>query len=87
MPTVLVTGINAFVGVHTALYFLERGWNVKGTVRSQKKGDAVLALPALKEHKDKIETVVVEDLITGDFSQGLDGADAVCPYLLCHIPY
>lgn len=77
MPTVLITGINGFVAVHTAVKYLENGWNVRGTVRSADKGDKALALPVFKQYKDKIDYVIVEDLIKGDFSEALKGVDAI----------
>jgi nucleoside-diphosphate-sugar epimerase len=79
MPTVLITGLNGFCAVHTALVYLANGWNIRGTVRSQSKADKTLALPiwgdAVKQ--GKIETVIVEDLIEGDYTQALDGVEAV----------
>ena len=77
MPTVLITGINGFVAVHTAVKYLENGWNVRGTVRSADKGDKALALPCFKQYKDKIDYVIVEDLIKGDFSEALKGVDSI----------
>jgi nucleoside-diphosphate-sugar epimerase len=77
MPTVLITGINGFVAVHTAVKYLENGWNVRGTVRSADKGDKALALPCFKQYKDKVDYVIVEDLIKGDFSEALKGVDAI----------
>lgn len=76
MPTVLITGLNGFVAVHTALIFLKNGWKVKGTVRSMEKGEKVKALPVFKDSKD-IELTVVEDLVEGDFTEALKGVDAV----------
>ena len=77
--TVLITGLNSFVAVHTALWFLENGWKVKGTVRSDAKGKHVLGLPALEDHRNRISYIVVESLESGDFSQALEGVDAVRP--------
>lgn len=77
MPTVLITGLNGFVAVHTAVVFLTNGWNVRGTVRSLEKGEKVKALPVFQDKKDKIELTVVEDLVSGDFTDALKGVDAV----------
>ncbi|ORY24071.1 hypothetical protein BCR39DRAFT_547996 [Naematelia encephala] len=79
MPTVLITGLNGFVAVHTALKFLSNGWSVRGTVRSQAKADKVKQLPSLLPYiqQGKVEVVIVADLVEGDFSQALDGVDAV----------
>ena len=79
MPTVLITGLNGFVAAHTAVIFLQNDWNVRGTVRSQDKADKVKTLPALQSYFDqgRIETVIVEDLIKGDFTEALKGVDGV----------
>lgn len=79
MPAVLITGLNGFVAVHTALKFLAEGWDVVGTVRSAPKGDATLALPRLAPYakEGRVRYVLVEDLIEGDFTEGLKQVDAV----------
>lgn len=77
MPTVLISGINGFVAVHTAVQYLENGWHVRGTVRSKAKGDSAIALPCFKQYQGKIDYVIVEDLIQGDFTEALKGVDAV----------
>lgn len=79
MRTVLITGLNGFVAVHTALVFLPNECSVLGTVRSQDKADKVKGLPVLKDYfaGGRIELVIVEDLIKGDLSQALRGVDAV----------
>lgn len=79
--TVLITGLNSFVAVHTALHFLKQGWRVRGTVRSGTKGENVLALPVFKGHREKLSYVVKESLESGDFSDALEGADAVRPHI------
>ncbi|WWC86849.1 uncharacterized protein L201_001728 [Kwoniella dendrophila CBS 6074] len=77
--TVLITGLNGFTAPHIAHQFLSNGWNVRGTVRSTSKKEAVLNLPSLKEWaaKGKLEIVIVEDFLTSDWSEALNGADAV----------
>ena len=79
MPSVLITGLNGFVANHTALYFLKQGWHVRGTVRSAARAEQVAKSSALGAYvtKGDVETVIVEDLIHGDFSQALAGVDAV----------
>lgn len=77
MPTVLITGINGFVAIHTAVQFLENGWDVRGTVRSEEKGKKALAVPAFEKYKGKVTYVIVEDLIEGDFTEALEGVEAV----------
>jgi len=77
MPTVLITGINGFVAIHTAVQFLENGWDVRGTVRSEEKGKKALAVPAFEKYQGKVAYVIVEDLIEGDFTEALEGVEAV----------
>lgn len=76
--TVLVSGVSGFVGSWVALTFLERGWQTRGTVRSQSKVDILKqSSPKLKKYIDegKFEIFIVEDVITGDFSKALEGCD------------
>jgi nucleoside-diphosphate-sugar epimerase len=83
MPTVLITGLSGFVAIHTALVYLANGWNIRGTFRSQSKADKTLALPVWGDavKQGKIETIIVEDLIEGDFSKALEGVEAVSHYI------
>ena len=82
MPTVLITGLNGFLAVHTALVFLSHDWSVRGTVRSSAKAENTKKLPSLSKYvaDGRVELVVVEDLIKGDFSEALKGVDAVSHY-------
>jgi nucleoside-diphosphate-sugar epimerase len=79
MPTVLITGLNGFVAVHTALVYLSNGFSVNGTFRSQSKADKTLALPVLASYvkEGKIKAFIVEDLIQGDFTKALEGVEIV----------
>jgi hypothetical protein len=81
MSTVLITGLNGFCAVHTALIYLAYGWNVRGTFRSQSKADKTLALPVWGDSvkQGKIEGVIVEDLVEGDFGKVLEGVEVVSP--------
>ncbi|WVQ98690.1 hypothetical protein IAU59_005821 [Kwoniella sp. CBS 9459] len=81
---VLITGINGFVAPHIASIFLSHGWIVRGTVRSASKKDRVLSLPVFKpflagagDGEGKVEIVIVEDFGGSDWSEALDGVDAV----------
>jgi nucleoside-diphosphate-sugar epimerase len=80
MPkTVLITGLNGFIAVHTALHFLQHGWHVRGTVRSLAKMEVTLALPVFESYvkQGRLTGVVVESLQEGDFSSALEDVDAV----------
>jgi len=59
---VLVTGISGFIGSHTAVKLLEKGFSVRGTVRDKDKGARVAAhiCAAAKMPKDSIELVEAE---------------------------
>ncbi|CAD6893780.1 unnamed protein product [Tilletia controversa] len=74
---VLVTGPTGFIGAHVALDLLQHGYRVRGTVRSQKKFDQLVAQPEFAKYRDHFEAVVVEDLATGDFSEAVKGVEVV----------
>ncbi|KAK0548443.1 hypothetical protein OC846_003745 [Tilletia horrida] len=74
---VLVTGPTGYIGAHVALNLLQHGYSVRGTVRSQEKFDQLLAQPAFQQYKDKFTAVIVEDLVTGDFTEAVKGVDVV----------
>nr|XP_019008431.1 uncharacterized protein I206_06990 [Kwoniella pini CBS 10737]OCF47212.1 hypothetical protein I206_06990 [Kwoniella pini CBS 10737] len=76
---VLITGLNGFTAPHIAHHFLTNGWNVRGTVRSNSKKEAVIALPYLKKwaQEGKLEVVIVEDFLTSDWTEALQEVDAV----------
>ncbi|KIY66955.1 NAD-P-binding protein [Cylindrobasidium torrendii FP15055 ss-10] len=77
--TVLISGINGFVATDIALAFLKAGYHVRGTVRSQAKADAWLALPAFKEYAEsgQVKIVLVKDITVEDAFVGapLEGVD------------
>ena len=77
MPTVLITGLNGFVAVHVALKFLAEGWDVRGTVRSEVRGEQVLALPCFAVYVGKLSYAIVDDLVNGDYTKALEGVEAV----------
>jgi dihydroflavonol-4-reductase len=58
-PTVLVTGITGFVGSWTARELLSRGFKVRGTLRSLKKKDEVIAKVAPAGTADLLSFVEV----------------------------
>jgi len=66
MPTIapgdkiLVTGANGFLAVHVVDILLEKGYVVRGVVRSLNKGEHLKKLFA--KHGDKLELAVVEDI-------------------------
>lgn len=56
----LVTGANGYVAVWVVQTLLERGYSVRGTVRSESKGVHLKQL--FEKYGDKFECVVVEDI-------------------------
>ena len=66
MPTVvppskvLVTGANGFVATWIVRVLLERGYAVRGTVRSAAKGEHAKKL--FESYGDRFEVAVVEDM-------------------------
>jgi len=78
---VLISGVNGFIAASIAQAFLTAGYIVRGTVRSQKKGDQFVQAPAFKEafEQGQLETVVVEDIAAdGAFDEAVKGVDYFC---------
>ncbi|KII86217.1 hypothetical protein PLICRDRAFT_114413 [Plicaturopsis crispa FD-325 SS-3] len=73
---VLVTGANGFIAMWIIRTLLEKGYRVRGTVRSAEKGKHVEK--TFKEHGDRLELVVVEDYTKeGAFDEAVQGVDAI----------
>ncbi|KAG7439978.1 NAD(P)-binding protein [Guyanagaster necrorhizus] len=73
---VLVSGANGYIAIWVVRTLLERGYSVRGTVRSAEKGRHLLDI--FKGYGDKIEVVVVEDITTeGAFDEAVKGVDAI----------
>ncbi|WVR07601.1 hypothetical protein IAU60_004643 [Kwoniella sp. DSM 27419] len=72
---ILVTGASGFIASHTAREFMNKGYKVRGTVRSDAKGEYLKRLFA----KDgEFEYVIVEDITNdGVFDEAVKGVDAV----------
>ena len=99
MPTitpgqkVLVTGANGFIAVWVVKTFLEKGYSVRGTVRSESKAQHIKKL--FESYGDKFEVVIVPDITavcqfvtfsfapvfkwiqSGAFDAAVEGVDAV----------
>ena len=60
--TVLVTGANGYVAAWTVRILLENGYNVRGTVRSEEKGESLKAMLCTHGNVEKLELVVVPDI-------------------------
>lgn len=79
--TVLVTGGSGFAAAHVIRAFLSQGYTVKATVRSEARGEQVLA--SHPEHSAKLSYVVVPDIADRDaFTNALRGVDGVSLFQL-----
>ncbi|RPD65277.1 NAD(P)-binding protein [Lentinus tigrinus ALCF2SS1-7] len=73
---VLVTGANGYIAVWVVKTFLDQGFSVRGTVRSENKAGHLRSL--FKDFGDKFEVVVVEDITKdGAFDEAVKGVDAI----------
>ena len=78
--TVLVTGVNGYLGAHVALELLQAGYKVKGVVRSQAKGEALVRLLP-SDLQRSMSFVVVDDITKPGAYQAanvFEGVAAVC---------
>jgi nucleoside-diphosphate-sugar epimerase len=57
MDRILLTGASGFIAAHCLNSFLEKGYFVRFTVRSQEKADQILAANA--EYRHLLEAVIV----------------------------
>jgi nucleoside-diphosphate-sugar epimerase len=60
--TVLVTGVNGFIGSHVANEFLQRGFNVRGTARNTSKSAWIKDLFHQQYGKESFSLWPVADL-------------------------
>jgi len=74
MPTVprgskvLVSGANGYIAMWVVQSLLERGYIVRGTVRSADKGKFTTDYFTKLGYGDKLEIVVVEDIVKVQYS-------------------
>jgi len=73
---VLVTGANGYLATWIVRTLLEKGYSVRGTVRSEVKATHLKQIFA--KYGDKFETVVVDDITKeGAFDEAVKGVDAI----------
>lgn len=73
---VLVTGANGFIAIWVVRRLLEKGYAVRGTVRSESKAAHLRQL--FSSYGDKHEVVIVEDITKeGAFDEAVKGVDAI----------
>lgn len=75
---VLVTGSNGFIAIWIVRTLLERGFSVRGTIRSESKGKHLLNLFKDEVRSSKFELVVVPDFTDPSaFDSAVRGVDAI----------
>lgn len=81
--TILITGASGFVATHVVKAFLERGYQVRGTVRSEQT--AANVRKNFLEHSDRLSFTIVEDIAQpGAFDEAVQGVDGVS-YMFPHL--
>ena len=60
---VLVSGANGYIAMWIVRTLLERGFTVRGTVRTEDKGKFLIEYFKSLGYGDKIEVVVVDDIV------------------------
>ncbi|KAI1027589.1 hypothetical protein LB504_011694 [Fusarium proliferatum] len=72
---VLVTGANGFIATHVVQNLLQRGYHVRGVVRSHASADAVLE--TFRDSSGSLSVIVVPSMtVAGAFDQAVKGVDA-----------
>ncbi|BGP43877.1 hypothetical protein JCM10449v2_007934 [Rhodotorula kratochvilovae] len=75
---VLVSGASGFVGTAVVLAYLEKGYRVRGTVRSQEKADKWEKKHADKFAPGQVEWAIVKDIAApGAFDEAIKGVSIV----------
>ncbi|MEM7272643.1 MAG: SDR family NAD(P)-dependent oxidoreductase [Actinomycetota bacterium] len=74
--TVVVTGASGFIGKHITKEFLDNGYTVIGTVRSEAKADQTRAAVG-PEHLDRLSFATVDLMSDDGWDEALQGADAL----------
>jgi nucleoside-diphosphate-sugar epimerase len=60
---VLVSGANGYIAMWVVRTLLERGFQVRGTVRTEDKGKFMIEYFKSLGYGDKLEVVVVDDIV------------------------
>jgi nucleoside-diphosphate-sugar epimerase len=79
-PTVLITGATGHVGFRVLLEALRAGYNVRATVRSEKKATALRSHPLVHSAcvPSQLSTLIIPDITAPRaFDQGANGADFI----------
>ncbi|CAF1679803.1 unnamed protein product, partial [Adineta ricciae] len=74
--TILVTGASSFIAGWIIRYLLEKGYNVRGTVRSAAKEKQVLDGIA-EEYRKQMSFVHVADITSDSFDEAVRDVDGI----------
>ncbi|PPQ88279.1 hypothetical protein CVT25_005442 [Psilocybe cyanescens] len=81
---VLITGANGYIAMWATRLFLERGYSVRGTVRSEDKAKFMKDYFSSLRLSDQFETTIVEDMVKlmvgaqeGAFDEAVKDVDAI----------
>ena len=71
--TLLITGINGYIGSVTGLQVLAKGYNLRGTSRSKSSVQSLLN-GAYAPYKDRVEIFEIPDItVSGAFDEAAKG--------------
>ena len=76
VQTILVTGANSYIGAWIVKYLVEKGYQVRGTVRSAAREAQVLDGIA-QENRAQLSFVYVNDIATDSFHEAVQGVDGI----------
>lgn len=74
--TILVTGANSYIGGWIIKYLLDKGYNVRGTVRSKSKESRVLD-GISNNQQSQISFVHINDITTDSFDEAIQDIDGI----------
>lgn len=74
--TVLVTGASGFIAAHVVEAFLKKGYNVRGTVRSEKTAEEVRKTHS--KYAQQLSFAIVPDMAAANaFDEAVKGVNGV----------
>jgi nucleoside-diphosphate-sugar epimerase len=78
--TVLITGVNGYIASHVADQVIAAGYRVRGTVRSDSKGELMTEVYEKRHGPGKFEFVVVPDMgVDHAFDDAVKGTQSKMP--------
>jgi dihydroflavonol-4-reductase len=75
--TVLLSGISGFIGMHTAIQLLNKGYKVRGTVREKSKMDRVKTIIKSQASIDNLELIRCELMDSTDWKYAARDVDFI----------